>query len=523
MNHYKITLKKIFSLFLVCILLVFACSSCMHSNKNNPGSQNDEHSSQSGRSKITVGAYFTQDKNPLATKTSYNEQMHFLLYDGLYHMNTNYEAVENLACGYEISDGGYTVLISVKPNVRFHDGSELTAHDVRATIQYLLDNPGYYQHNVRNIKSVSTVDDHTVRLELSALTPNLKLQLIFPIVCKKELVNITSFQYNGTGPYRLTSETKGKQLLLSLNEDYHREFDSDIKEIEVSLIPDEETARSLSSSGVLDIFYSSFYQEGLKTVTKYESDKLDYLSDEYTFLALNYNVPLMNEKTFRKALYQSVCRDTIRDDIFMSHAESTYLPLPPGSWAYNDNKENQRDVDSAKNYLSELGFSDVDNNGILEFYDQDTKKELVLDLLSTDDSLKKEICDTLVSDFKEVGICLKVHYVSQEDFLIKYDEQIHDLYLITTNVGYDLDLEPFFSGVFRTPIAIDYPAYLKKFSISDELAMKQPEYMRLCDEFYEYTPHIPLVFLKHTMLISSNLNSITGIEPCYFYYGILKK
>ncbi len=523
MNHNNTILKKIISLFLICILIIATCSGCMHLNRRNPDSQDDGTTAQNSRSKITVGAYFTQNKNPLATKTSYNEQMHFLMYDGLYHMNANYEAVENLACGYEISNGGYTVFISVKPNVRFHDGSELTAHDVRATIQYLLENPGYYQYNVRNIKSVSVVDDYTVCLELSALTPNIKLQLIFPIVCKKELVNTTSFQYNGTGPYRLTSETKGKQLLLSINEDYHREFNSDIKEIEVSLIPDEETARSLSSSGVLDIFYSSFYQEGLKTVTKYESDKFDYLSDEYTFLALNYNVSIMNEKTFRKALYQTVCRDSIRDDIFMSHAESTYLPLPPGSWAYNDNQENQRDVDSAKNYLSQLGFSDLDNNGILEFYDQDTKQELVLDLLSADDALKKEICDTLVSNLKEIGISLKVHYVSKEEFLTKYEEQIHDLYLITTNVGYDLDLEPFFSGIFRTPVAIDYQAYLKKFSISDELAMKQPEYMRLCDEFYEYTPHIPLVFLKHTMLISSNLNSITEMNPCYFYYGILKK
>ncbi len=474
-------------------------------------------------SKITVGAYFTQDKNPLATKTSYNEQMYFLMYDGLYHINSKYEAVENLAYGYQIQNGGYSVLISLKPNVYFHDGSELTAHDVRATIQYLLENPGYYQHNVRNIQAVTVMDNYTVQLQLSRLTPNLKLQLTFPIVCKKDLLHTTDFQYNGTGPYRLSSETKGKQLLLTQNENYHREFYSNIKEIEVSLIPDVKTARSLSASGILDVFYSSFYEEGLKTVTKYESNKCDYLSDEYTFLAFNYNAPLINDKSFRKALYLTVNRDDIRDDIFMTHAESTYLPVPPGSWTYNENKENKRDTESAKLLLSELGFSDVDNNGTLEIYESDTQKELVLTLLSIDEPIKKEICEMLVSNFKEVGINLKVQYSSAEEFPQKYDEKTHDLYLITTNVGYDMELEPFFTGIFGTPVPIDYSAYLKKFAVSDELAVKQPEYMRLCDDFYEYIPHIPLVFLKHTMLTSPKLDPVTAVNPCYFYYDILNK
>ena len=116
-----------------------------------------------------------------------------------------------------------------------------------------------------------------------------------------------------------------------------------------------------------------------------------------------------------------------------------------------------------------------------------------------------------------------MQYVTQEEFPGKIEEKIHDLYLITTNLGYDLDLAPFFNGTFSAPVPVDYNTYLKKFAVSDELAVKQPEYMRLCDEFYEYIPHIPIVFLKHTMLLSSKLNPITEMNPCYFYYGILNQ
>ena len=102
----------------------------------------------------------------------------------------------------------------------------------------------------------------------------------------------------------------------------------------------------------------------------------------------------MQEKKFRKALYKAIDRDGIQNNIFMTHAESAYLPLPPESWAYNDSKENEKNTDIAKQLLSELGYSDNDNNGILEFRINDDEKELVLDILTIDDSIKNDICKT---------------------------------------------------------------------------------------------------------------------------------
>lgn len=519
-------MKKIYR-FLKLGIVFLMVSTVLCSCKTNTTPASEEHISTTeagvNPSKISIGAYSTETQNPLLVKSGYNEQMNLLIYDGLYMIQSNYKAEENLAAGYEIQNSGYGVKILIKPNVRFHDGSLLTAHDVKATIDFLLDHPGYYSYQVRNIQSVSVSDEYSVQLTLSELTPNLKLQLTFPIVCKKELLNGSKFQLNGTGAYRVSSQTQGKQIILEQNKDYHRNFSSDIKQIEVCLIPDRETIRSLSGSGILDVFYAAFFDEGLKTVTKYQSEKFDYLTDEYTFLSLNFNTAYMQEKKFRKALYKAVSRDMIRDDIFMTHAESTYLPLPPGSWAYNDAKENEKNIEDAKRLLSELGYSDSDNNGILEIYTEDSKKELVLDILAINDTLKLDICKTLVSDFKEIGISLKVHKVSREEFDALYQENKHDIYLITTNIGYDLDLKQFFNGKFSAPLNIKYDSYLAKLANSDKLELKQPDYMRLCDEFYEQTPHIPLVFLKNTLLTTSKLKKVEEIYPSHLYYSVMQK
>lgn len=507
---------------LLFVVLTMLCS-CGKPSESTPNEPTDTTNVSVNTSKITIGAYDTENMNPLATKTSYNEQMNLLIYDGLYLISPKYEAIENLAAGYQIENGGKHVTITVKPNVSFHDGSPLTAHDVKATIQYLLDHPGYYSHNVRNIRSVSATDEYTVQLELSELTPNLKLQLTFPIVCKKELLDSVNFRLNGTGPYQVASQTQGKQIVLQQNKSYHKKFSSQIQEVEVSLLPDQETIRSLSGSGILDVFYAAFFDEGLKTITKYESNKFDYLTDEYTFLMLNFNTAHMQEKKFRKALYYAIDRDAIRDQVYMTHAESTYLPFPPGSWAYNDSKENIRNLEESKRLLGELGYSDIDNNGILELYSEDEKKDLVLDLLSIEDTIKKDICETLVSNLKESGIVLKVHSVSKEEFTEQYQEQKHDLYLITTNIGNDLDPAPFFNGVFAPPLELKYQEYLTKLANADKLEQKQPEYMRLCDEFYEQIPHIPLVFLKNTLLTTAKLKEVTEVYPSYLYFSVLQK
>ena len=96
------------------------------------------------------------------------------------------------------------------------------------------------------------------------------------------------------------------------------------------------------------------------------------------------------------------------------------------------------------------------------------------------------------------------------------------MYLITTNVGFDLDLAPFFEGVFSAPQEIPFKSYQTKLANTDKPELKQPDYMRLCDDFYEYVPHIPLVFLKNTMIIGNKLKPVTALYPSHLYYNILK-
>ena len=512
-------MKKIYIILLITAIFFTSCST----NKDSITETNENSTN-----KITIGTYFSGDRNPLAITSSYNEPINLIIYDSLYTLNEKLEPIGNLAKEITIENGGRDATITIEPNVKFHDGSMLTANDISATINHILTNGGYYAYNVRNITNVTIVNNHSIRLRLTDNAPNIKMQLTFPIVSGKSLLqsrnNDDNFELNGTGSYKISSETKGKQIILIRNPDYHSNFQSNIKEIEINLIPDKMTTQSLSGSGILDVFYAPFYDEGLKTVTKSETKKTDYGTDEYTFIKFNNDSSLLNIKQLRKAISFAVDREKITQDIYISHADAAFFPMPPSSWAYNKNDSLQRDVNAAKKLFEELSWQDNDNDGITEAIIDDAERSLKLRMLTSDTPIKQSLSKMLIENLKDIGVNLEVTTVSESEFKRIYPNSTYDLYLVTTSIGYDLDLYEFLAedGKFFFPAEIDFAGYQEKLRSTDKKEHKQPTYAKICDDFYENMPHIPLLFLKNTMITSDKLTNIGNIFPIDLYYNLLR-
>lgn len=521
--------KRIFALLTV-FCLVFL-SSCGEKKKTeNNGGTNDT-------SKMTIGCYASKSCNPLLVKTDYNRQCFALVYDSLYDMDKSFRPVENLASDLYIENGGTVVTLKIKNNVKFHSGQELTADDVAQSINFIINSEeNYYKYNVRNIASAVAKNDYTVVLNLNSYAPNIKSQLTFPIICASDLAE-ENFPFNGTGPYKLKSENKGKELNLELNGDYHREFKTKITDVKVEFIPDLLTARSLAGSGIVDAFFAAFYDEGLKTVTKSQSLKNDYPTDEYTFLQLNYDNPIMYLKTFRKALSLLVDREKLTDNAFMSHGVKTVLPVNPLSWADTSSYVIERNVETAKETLKQLGYEDKNKDNILEYTRDDDSvvsaenasslpSRLSFKVLYLNSNLKNEIFSRLQKDFFEAGIELvAVSCENYEEFLNKYTNKEYDICIVTANIGYDIDLEPFMSvnGSYASPLELGYESILSKLSATTEESLKNRIYKQAFDTFYDTMPHIPLMFLNKTLIKSSKLDSGEELFLNSIYLKILEQ
>ncbi|MDS8902238.1 ABC transporter substrate-binding protein, partial [Streptococcus pneumoniae] len=57
------------------------------------------------------------------------------IYEGLFALNQDFEAVPLLAEDYEVSEDGKTYTITLREGVSFHNGEPVTAEDAKASIE----------------------------------------------------------------------------------------------------------------------------------------------------------------------------------------------------------------------------------------------------------------------------------------------------------------------------------------------------------------------------------------------------
>ena len=66
-----------------------------------------------------------------------------LVYEGLFTMDDDYVPQPELAYSYEFVSDGRRLRVTLRQDVKFHNGQPLTAHDVVATLDYMYDLSGF--------------------------------------------------------------------------------------------------------------------------------------------------------------------------------------------------------------------------------------------------------------------------------------------------------------------------------------------------------------------------------------------
>jgi len=113
------------------------------------------------------------------------------------------------------TDGGKTYTFKIRQDVKFHDGSKLTARDVAFSWKYIVDPPkgvtSARQTFYDMVDSVEATDDSTVVFKLKYATAAFLPALADPytFIYKKEILEKDPhwFEKNvmGSGPFKLTS------------------------------------------------------------------------------------------------------------------------------------------------------------------------------------------------------------------------------------------------------------------------------------------------------------------------------
>jgi peptide/nickel transport system substrate-binding protein len=134
------------------------------------------------------------------------------MFETLYSFDSNYVPQPLLASGERIEDGGKTIIISLREGVPFHNGQELTANDVVASLKRWGEFGSRGKQLMANATSLEATGKYEVTLRLSEPNGAWKSMLSYPnggsVIYPADIANaaggkpIDAANYIGTGPFK---------------------------------------------------------------------------------------------------------------------------------------------------------------------------------------------------------------------------------------------------------------------------------------------------------------------------------
>lgn len=149
------------------------------------------------------------------------------VYEPLFAMNADFEPTPVLAESYEMSEDGMVYTIKLREGVKFHNGEEMTADDVVASMNRWLE-VSAKANTLIGGSSFEKVDDYTVDLNVNQASSDIIMILASPIqaaaIYPAEVVETATAEgideYIGTGPYKVSEWKQDQYVKLEAYEDY---------------------------------------------------------------------------------------------------------------------------------------------------------------------------------------------------------------------------------------------------------------------------------------------------------------
>ena len=306
------------------------------------------------------------------------------LFDGLldYKPGTT-EIVPDLAESYEVAPDGLTYTFHLRHGVKFHNGREMKAADVKYSLERTC-NPktqspgaGYYGSikgfddyqagKATELAGVTTPDDYTVKIELShpdATTLHL-MALNFSFVVPKEEVEKYGADFGkhpvGTGAFKLAEWKSGQDLVFERNTDYYKKGLPHLDKITFEIGQEPVVALLRLQKGEIDIagdgIPPSKYEEVLKDpATKKLVTITDQLNTDY--VSMNVNIKPFDQVEVRQAVNMAINKTRILK-LINNRGVAANQPLPPAMPGYvKDYKGYAYDPAKAKALLAKAGLAD---------------------------------------------------------------------------------------------------------------------------------------------------------------------
>lgn len=194
--------------------------------------------------------------NPYDFKAGVNFYGLRQMYETLLEHDNDGKLIPNLAEKWDVSEDGKIVTFQLRKNVKFHDGSTMTAADVKFSLERFADPKIMpYAFLMKPVTKISTPDDATVVVEMNSPNPiflsGAGLTFVVPKSIGDKPYEYLDAKADGTGPLKLVDRKIGKGFTLERFDQYWGEK-AGYKTVDVKIIADANARVSALRSGQVD-------------------------------------------------------------------------------------------------------------------------------------------------------------------------------------------------------------------------------------------------------------------------------
>jgi peptide/nickel transport system substrate-binding protein len=300
------------------------------------------------------------------------------MFDSLLHKNAKLEYVPGLATSWRaLSDTVWE--FKLRKGVKFHDGSTLTAEDVKFSFERVLDpakkSPQY--GNIRAIKEVKIVDPETIQLVTAGPFPLLLERMVyFGIVPKKHVEKVGDQAFGttatvGTGPWKLVEWKRDQHIRLEAFDGYWRGRPP-FKTLIFRAIPEVATQISELKTGGVDLIRNV----SADIVPELKANPQTYVSSapilRVHYVHMDMRTPPFDKKAARQAASHAIDRQAIIQKMMGGLGTEVATVVQPAAFGHDPEvKPFPYDPKRAKELLAQAGYpSGVDitlHSSFIEF------------------------------------------------------------------------------------------------------------------------------------------------------------